>query len=98
MGDVAQIIAQCSAVFQESLNNTYGALYIGLVSSVLYVSCFCLFERSLIVQVVASFLGITNLQVYMYFQRYDKDRLWYKITVRIHSLHVLILLTGPIRS
>lgn len=31
---------------------------------------------------LASFLGITNLQMYMYFQEYD-DRLWYKLSVII---------------
>lgn len=82
MADVTQIIAQCSAVFQENLDNTYGALYIGFVSCVLYISFFCLFKRSLR-EVSGSLLGTTNLQVYIYFQRYDQDMLWYKINVSI---------------
>lgn len=86
MADVAQIIAQCSAAFQTNLDDTYGALYIGLLCSVLCVSNLPSFKRSLIV--LGSFLGISNLQVYMYFQHYEEDKLWVKLSVRAVSLAV----------
>lgn len=35
MSDPAEIIALCSAAFQTSLDNTFGALFIGLIVSVL---------------------------------------------------------------
>lgn len=76
-------------VLDIHLGDTYGALFIGLlISAVLVFKRLCIIHDINIIYplCIYSLFGITNLQVFVYFQSYKNDRIWSKLAVSQQSL------------
>jgi hypothetical protein len=68
----------------QTLDNTVGAVYLGVVGASMYVlSLENTFVLQLSVWMISSLFGVSSLQTYWYYHQYPRDSLLHKISVSL---------------